>query len=112
MCRGMSDSSHIIVYRGWPDVTYGWVGKILSVDLSTGEMEHLDTMRYAEKFIGGRGIAAKLAWEHIPHGLDAFDPRNPLMAVTGLLTGTLAPTSGSVVWCSISSCLAGRMGRA
>ena len=102
MCRGVFDSSHIAVYRGRSDLTYGWVGKILSVDLSTGEMEDLDTMRYAEKLIGGRGIAAKLAWEHISQGLDAFDPRNPLMAVTGPLTGTLAPTSGRIVWCSVS----------
>lgn len=83
-------------------MTFGWVGTILLIDLTTGEISHLNTMSYAEKYIGGRGIAAKIAWDYIPPNTDAFSPENPLIAMTGPLTGTLAPTSGRIAFCSIS----------
>lgn len=83
-------------------MTYGWVGNILLLDLSTGKIERLDTMKYAVDFIGGRGIAAKLAWELVPPAIDAFDPSNPLIIMTGPLTGTLGPTSGRSIFCSVS----------
>ena len=73
---------------------YGWIGKILSVDLTEERIIEVDTMKYAEAFIGGRGIAARIAWEEIPPEADAFDPENKLIVMTGPLTGTLAPTSG------------------
>lgn len=80
----------------------GWIGHILFLDLSRGKIELLDTMNYAENYIGGRGIAAKLAWEFLPQDIDAFDPGNPLIVMTGPLTGTLAPTSGRTIFCSVS----------
>ena len=73
---------------------HGWVGKILIIDLTEEKMTKVDTMKYAEAFIGGRGMAARIAWEQIPPGVDAFDPENKLIIMTGPLTGTLAPTSG------------------
>ncbi|UCE56313.1 MAG: hypothetical protein JSV31_12985 [Desulfobacterales bacterium] len=81
---------------------YGWSGKILSINLSRRKTLHLDTMKHAEDYIGGRGIAAKLAWELVPPAIDAYDPRNPLIIMTGPLTGTLAPTSGRTIFCSVS----------
>lgn len=83
-------------------MTFGWTGRIILINLTNGEIRDLDTMKYAEKFVGGRGIAAAIAWEIIPSGIDAFDPNNPLIAMTGPLTGTLAPTSGRIVFCSVS----------
>ena len=80
----------------------GWVGNILLVNLTTERIRYLDTMKYAEEYIGGRGIAARIAWEWMPSDVDAFDPRVPLIAMTGPLTGTPAPTSGRIVFCSIS----------
>ncbi|MBS7609158.1 hypothetical protein KEJ19_01120 [Candidatus Bathyarchaeota archaeon] len=74
--------------------TYGWVGRILRVDLGSGRIWSQDTMPYAKDFIGGRGIAARIAWEELKPGIDAFDPENRLIFMTGPLTGTLAPTSG------------------
>ena len=73
---------------------HGWVGKILRVDLTNERIDEIDTMRYAGRFIGGRGLAAAIAWDEIPFGIDAFDPDNRLIIMTGPLTGTLAPTSG------------------
>jgi aldehyde:ferredoxin oxidoreductase len=74
--------------------TYGWVGKILWVNLTDRSTRALDTMDYGPQYIGGRGIAARIAWESIPPGVGAFDPRNLLMVFTGPLSGTTAPFSG------------------
>ncbi|MEM1602268.1 MAG: aldehyde ferredoxin oxidoreductase N-terminal domain-containing protein [Candidatus Bathyarchaeia archaeon] len=81
---------------------YGWVGKILRVNLTTGRIEKIDTMKYAEKFIGGRGIAAAIAWEEMPFGTDPLSPENKLIMMTGPLTGTIAPTSGRMVFAGIA----------
>ncbi|MCJ7771176.1 hypothetical protein MUP37_06350, partial [Candidatus Bathyarchaeota archaeon] len=51
---------------------------------------------------GGRGIAAKIAWDSIKPGIDAFDPENRLIIMTGPLTGTLAPTSGRISFSGVS----------
>jgi len=42
---------------------YGWTGKILRIDLTAGEYSTIDTMRYVPHFIGGLGVAARIAWE-------------------------------------------------
>jgi len=56
--------------------TYGWVGKILKVDLTTGQISTIDTVDYAHEYIGGRGIAARIAYEEIGGDVDGFDPEN------------------------------------
>ncbi|MFP3897067.1 MAG: aldehyde ferredoxin oxidoreductase N-terminal domain-containing protein [Anaerolineales bacterium] len=76
--------------------TYGWTGRILNVDLSSGEVSHIDTTDYVPAFIGGVGVAARIAWERGPLDPDPFAPRNPLMIMTGPLTGTLASGAGRV----------------
>jgi aldehyde:ferredoxin oxidoreductase len=75
---------------------YGWTGKILRVDLSSNQISTVDTEKYARRFIGGKGLMHRLAWEEIPRGTGAFDADNRLMIATGPLTGTPAPTSGRV----------------
>jgi aldehyde:ferredoxin oxidoreductase len=39
---------------------FGYAGKILTIDLSNGHTASLPTADYADRFLGGRGIAAKL----------------------------------------------------
>jgi aldehyde:ferredoxin oxidoreductase len=75
---------------------YGWTGKILSVNLSTAQISTIETMRYARDYIGGLGIAARLAWEELRSGVGPFDPDNLLMIMVGPLTGTLASGAGRV----------------
>lgn len=83
--------------------TYGWTGSLLRVNLSTGQITKENTMRYTEKYIGGRGMAARIAWEEIPPNIDPYDPENRLIFMTGPLSGTLAPTSGGrVEVCGVS----------
>ncbi len=67
---------------------HGWCGKILSVDLSSGKMTTMDTAPYAQRFLGGRGIATRLYWENVPADIAAFDPENHLIFMTGPMTAT------------------------
>jgi aldehyde:ferredoxin oxidoreductase len=66
---------------------FGYAGKILRVNLSSGQISHLPTSAYIDRFIGGRGLAAKLYWDLVPSEVDAFDPRNIIIFVTGPLAG-------------------------
>ncbi|MGQ9630402.1 MAG: aldehyde ferredoxin oxidoreductase family protein [bacterium] len=74
---------------------YGYAGKILRVNLSTGKVstEELDP-EAAEKFIGGRGLATKVLLDEIDPTVDPLSPRNKVIFATGPLTGTLATSSG------------------
>jgi len=81
---------------------YGWVGKILRVDLTRGRVEEQPTTDYVPNYIGGRGIATRIAWEELRPGLSAFSPDNLLMIFTGPLTGTMAPFSGRVEVCGLA----------
>jgi aldehyde:ferredoxin oxidoreductase len=101
MHRILSFTSHNLE-EGEDLMQYGWIGSLLLIDLSTDKIKTIDTMRYAEDYIGGRGLAARLAWEYIPKEVDAFDQENPLIVMTGPLTGTPAPTSGRVVFAGVS----------
>jgi len=67
---------------------YGWCGKILDVDLSDGRMTELKTMDYADRFLGGRGIATRIYWETVGPEVHAFDPENRLIFMTGPLGAT------------------------
>ena len=66
---------------------FGYAGRILKVDLSSGSSSSLPTDDYSNRFIGGRGIAAKLYWDMVPPETGAFDPDNCLICVTGPVAG-------------------------
>ena len=67
---------------------YGWCGKILNIDLSHKRITEIETMKYAERVLGGRGIATRLYWENVPESAGAFDPENHLIFMTGPLGAT------------------------
>ena len=62
---------------------YGYAGEIMKIDLSSGRQTRLATADYAERFLGGRGIGARIYWEMAPAEVSAFDPENVLAFVTG-----------------------------
>jgi aldehyde:ferredoxin oxidoreductase len=66
---------------------FGYAGEILKVDLSGGAIARLPTADYAERFLGGRGVAARIYWDMVPAETGAFDPDNCLVYVTGPVTG-------------------------
>jgi aldehyde:ferredoxin oxidoreductase len=100
-------------------MTGGYAGKILRVNLTTGEILSIATSRY-EEFGGGLGIGAAIFWSLcVAPGQwdlkDAFDPRNIVTLMSGPLAGTgtasagrtsvsgLAPQSWPVNWFSHSN---------
>jgi aldehyde:ferredoxin oxidoreductase len=76
---------------------YGWCGKILKVDLNSGEIDHLETQIYAERFLGGRGIASRIYWDEVGPTVGAFDPENHLIFMTGPLGATGAQAASRMV---------------
>ena len=66
---------------------FGYAGAILEVDLSQGHTVNLPTEDYADRFIGGRGLAAKLYWDKVSPQTKAFDPENCLIFVNGPTAG-------------------------
>ena len=81
---------------------YGWTGQILRVDLSSGAISTMDTARYVPRYVGGLGIAARIAWDELPPGIGPFDPENMLFIMAGPLTGTVASGGGRVVVAGIA----------
>jgi aldehyde:ferredoxin oxidoreductase len=82
----------------------GWTGKILRINLSTATVQEEATSKYEpEKYIGGRGFGAKIAWDEIPPNVGPFDPENRLMFFTGPLVGTMAPCSGRWTVCGVGA---------
>jgi len=75
-------------------VTHVYAGKILRVDLSSRHTSELSTSDYADRFLGGRGIAAKIYWDEVPSDAGAFDEDNILIVALGPLAG-ISALSGS-----------------
>jgi aldehyde:ferredoxin oxidoreductase len=76
----------------------GYMGKILSVNLSDGttRTESLDE-KVLRDFIGGYGVGARLLYDRVKPGIDPLGPDNILGFITGPLTGTPAPTGARYV---------------
>ena len=67
----------------------GFMGKILRVDLTTGEIrDEIIAEEVYEKFMGGVGLGAYIIYRDIPAGADPLGPDNVLGFTPGLLTGT------------------------
>ena len=81
----------------------GYMGKILRVDLSAGEMrdEPLNE-EYARAFVGGSGLAARIIYDIIDSDTDPLGPENPLVFMTGPLVGTAMPSAGRCSVCALS----------
>ena len=63
--------------------------QILNIDLSSGQTS-VEELPVGEllRFLGGRGIAAKMLYEQVPPGIDPLEPENVLIFSPGTLTGT------------------------
>lgn len=82
---------------------YAYCGKILNVDLTSGEISTSDV---DEKdfflFMGGAGLAAKMYLEDWPGDVDPLDPGNPLYFMTGPWTGSRIPGGNRFEICARS----------
>ena len=72
-------------------MAYGWTGTVLRINLTdrTIKKEPLNE-DWAKEYVGGRGLGAKYLSEEMDPTLDALDPDNKMLFVTGPLTGTNA----------------------
>jgi aldehyde:ferredoxin oxidoreductase len=75
---------------------FAYAGKILRVDLTSSKIstEPLSE-KMAKDYIGGIGLGIKLLMDNSKPGTDPFDPDNPIIYLTGPLSGTLGPTGGN-----------------
>lgn len=73
----------------------GYYGKLLRVNLTTGEVrvDQLDTKTCMD-FIGGRGLGTKLYYDEVGPDVDALSEENKIFFMTGPLTGAAVPTGG------------------
>jgi len=70
-------------------------GKILRIDLTNKDFEVAELEdEVLRKFMGGRGIGAKVLYEEMEEGADPLSPENIVVIASGPLSGTKAPSSG------------------
>lgn len=70
----------------------GYGGRILFVDVTTGasRIEPVPEA-LARSLLGGNGFAARLLLDHVPPGVDAYDPANAVIFAVGPVTDTTVP---------------------
>src|SRR5512136_2734795 len=76
----------------------GICGKLLEIDLTSGKMK--DTILsdgMVEKYLGGRGLGARLLFDSLPAKTDPLSPENVLIFLTGPLTGSMVTGSSKFV---------------
>jgi len=75
---------------------FGYAGRILNVNLSTGKVRTEPLKEeIAKKYIGGIGLGIRLLLDNSKAGVDPFSPENPLILTTGPTSGTMWPTGGN-----------------
>jgi aldehyde:ferredoxin oxidoreductase len=74
---------------------FAHAGTILHVDLTAKKVWRTPLPEDLRgRFIGGRGVNAKLLWDLVRPGIDPLSPENVLIFGAGALTCTTAPSSG------------------
>ncbi len=73
-------------------MAYGYNGKILRVDLSSGKIsvDEPDEVFY-RRYIGGRGLALYYLLKELEPDVDSLGPDNMLIFAPGVITGALLP---------------------
>jgi aldehyde:ferredoxin oxidoreductase len=84
-------------------MTYVYAGNLLRIDLTSGA-HRTEPIRDADvrRYLLGSGLAARIFATEMDPSLDPLDPASPLLAFTGLLTGTFSPTGCRSSWCGRS----------
>lgn len=81
----------------------GFAGRILKIDLTTGEVEKSPLPEsFIRTYLGGTGFAARFLYDNVPPNADALGPSNVLILAPGLLNGFPVPTGGKVLFCAKS----------
>ena len=84
-----STSSQKFYGRLEKEKMYGYVGKLLFVDLTTRTWEARDlNENTAKNFVGGPALGAKILYDEMPANTDAFDAQSIVGFVSGPTNGT------------------------
>ena len=76
----------------------GYMGRSWDVDLSSGEVKELRVSDEDHRlYLGGKGIGARLLYDHTRPGLDPYDEEMVIIFSTGPVTATAAPQSNRFV---------------
>ena len=77
-------------------ISGGYMGKLLRVNLTTGETqdEPLD-LEKAKLYLGGSAMGGKILLDEVPADVGAYDEGNRLMFLPGPFSGTAVPGSGT-----------------
>src|SRR4030042_5748349 len=76
------------------DSMYGWMGKILRVDLAREEItKEALPEEMVHTFVGGRGLNVKFLYDELEPGVDPLGPRNKIIIGAGPCNGTIVPGS-------------------
>ncbi|UCF92961.1 MAG: aldehyde ferredoxin oxidoreductase family protein [Desulfobacterales bacterium] len=75
----------------------GYLGKLLRIDLSKDDIreEKLPEESTLRQFIGGTGLGARILYNEVGPKTQPTDAENPLIFMTGPLTGTTVPCSSN-----------------
>jgi len=66
--------------------------KVLDIDLTSREIKNLEISEQDRRqYLGGKGLATKLLFEHIKTGIDPLSPDNIIVMMTGPTAGTPSP---------------------
>ncbi len=76
----------------------GICGKLLDIDLTTGKTNTIAISdELAKKYVGGRGLGARLLYDLLPPHTDPLSPENVMIVLTGPLTGSMVCGSSKFV---------------
>ncbi|TRO54357.1 aldehyde ferredoxin oxidoreductase, partial [Candidatus Bathyarchaeota archaeon] len=74
---------------------FGWMGKLLRIDLSTQQIkEERIPESVLSHYIGGKGLGTYFLYHEVPAGIDALSPENRFYLAAGPLQGTRIPITG------------------
>jgi len=82
---------------------FGYFGKILDIDLSSGKIKEIDVEDQVYRdFLGGYGLGVWYIYKNQPPGVDPLGVSNYLAFLPGLLNGTNVPMAGRMMAASKS----------
>jgi len=82
---------------------FGYYGKFLDVNLSTGDIKDLNISEQQTKaFIGGASLSAALLYKYVKAGMNPLAAENPLVFATGPFVGTTIPMVSRSSVCAVS----------
>jgi len=74
---------------------YGWIGKILRVNLTDGTVESQPlNKQWAKDYIGSRGLGTRYFVDEVDPGVDPLSSANKLIFAAGPMTGALGASTG------------------